>query len=118
MQSTGSLSLQVHKLYAYYYYAAGQKCFSQIVDKCVFRQLLWHTGGWNQEKKKLRKATVVPNEYANAQNLGEGRVCAKFVQQLHVLCPVQSTSVSFCKLLSNAVLQYRSAYLIWRRAKC
>ena len=32
------------------------------------------TGGWNQEKKKLRKATVVPNEDASARHFGEGRV--------------------------------------------
>lgn len=52
---------------------------SYFVGGCVCKQLLWDTGGWNQEKKRLRKATVVPNDYANAQNFGEGRVCASCV---------------------------------------
>ena len=31
-------------------------------------------GGWRQEKKMLRKATVIPNEDASAEHFGEGRV--------------------------------------------
>lgn len=31
-------------------------------------------GGWKQEKKMLRKATVIPNEDASAEHFGEGRV--------------------------------------------
>ena len=54
-------------------------CCLQAMDDCVFKKLLWDTGGWNQEKKKLRKATIVPNEYADATNFGEGRVCASSV---------------------------------------
>ena len=99
MQSIGSLSLQVHKLYAYYYTA----CCFQAMDDCVFKQLLWDTGGWNQEKKKLRKATVVPNEYANAQSFGEGRVCASS------LCSncLQSAQCSLQECLSASITLFR-----------
>ena len=35
-----------------------------------------NVGGWNQEPKRLRKATVVPNVDAKAHHPGEGRVGA------------------------------------------
>lgn len=49
---------------------------------------LWYTGGWNQEKKLLRKATVAPNLDADAKHFGEGRVsgscCSNITQS--VIC--------------------------------
>jgi len=54
------------------------------------------SGGWNQEKKKLRKATVIPNADASAEHFGEGRVS------------------HLCTFSDNSMLQPRSS----RQSRC
>ena len=67
--STGSLNLLVcvHSMHKFHILLAS-------VCHLLTDGALCATGGWNQQKKKLRKATVIPNEDASARHFGEGRV--------------------------------------------
>lgn len=94
---------------------------SYLEDSCFFKHLLWDTGGWNQEKKRLRKATVVPNDYANAQNFGEGRVCAPCVCSSYVqsaLCSLDLKALAHLSVTMNLYrMLHRSRCLSWNRGK-
>lgn len=76
--------------------------FSKTCGPFFFGNDCWYTGGWNQEKKRLRKATVVPNEYPDAKHFGEGRVCAQFCSKTP--CSLSYVLLNCCTCVSQLEL--------------
>ncbi|DBA70392.1 TPA: hypothetical protein ACH3X2_011808 [Trebouxia sp. C0005] len=69
----------------------------------------WFTeppGGWNQEKKILRKATVIPNEDASAKHFGEGRLASTDLQEGQEL----TGTISRCMLYHGAQIDIGADY--------
>ncbi|KAL3149400.1 hypothetical protein ABBQ32_002196 [Trebouxia sp. C0010 RCD-2024] len=69
----------------------------------------WFTeppGGWNQEKKRLRKATVVPNDYPDAKNFGEGRIQATDLKEGQELIG----TINRCMLFHGAQVDIGAQY--------